>query len=56
MWMDLPVRLRLCIALGMFALGALVIFYVPGGRFRLRFGYVLIGLGFAALIFSTKTD
>jgi hypothetical protein len=57
MWMDLPVWLRLCIALGLFALGgALIYFGAASGRYRLRFAFAIIGLGFAALIFSTKTD
>jgi len=55
MWMDLPVWVRLLIALGLFAAGGAVIYY---GRFygRARIGFGLIGLGFAALIFSTKNE
>ena len=57
MWMDLPLWLRLCIALGLFALGGLIIYAgVSAGRVRLRLGFAVIGLGFVALIFSTKTD
>jgi len=47
----------LCIALGLFALGGLIIYAgVSAGRVRLRLGFAVIGLGFVALIFSTKTD
>jgi hypothetical protein len=51
MWMDLPVWVRLLIALGLFAGGAAILYYVS---FRLGFG--VIGLGFVALIFSTKNE
>jgi len=51
MWMDLPVWLRLLFAFGLFAIGALIIYYVSA-----RFGFAVVGLGFVALIFSTKTD
>ena len=51
MWMDLPVWVRLLIALGLFGAGGLILYYVS---FRLGFG--VIGLGLAALIFSTKNE
>jgi hypothetical protein len=51
MWMDLPVWPRLCCALGLFALGGVVAWYVSA-----RWGFALFGLGFVALIFATKTD
>jgi hypothetical protein len=51
MWMDLPVWMRLLVALGLFAGGALLAYYVSA-----RWGFALFGLGFVALIFSTKTQ
>ncbi len=51
MWMDLPVWVRLLIALGLFALGGVLILYVS-----FRLGFAAIGLGFVALIFSTKNE
>ena len=57
MWTALPVGVRLLIALGLFAAGGFLIYAaVQSGRTRSRLGFGLIGLGFAALIFSTKTD
>ena len=51
MWMDLPVWLRLLIALGLFAGGGLILYYVS-----FRLGFALIGMGFIALIFSSKNE
>ena len=51
MWMDLPVWLRLLIALGLFACGGLILYYVS-----FRLGFALIGMGFIALIFSSKNE
>jgi len=51
MWMDLPVWLRLLIALGLFAGGGLIVYYV-----NFRLGFALIGVGFIALIFSSKNE
>ena len=51
MWMDLPVWLRLLIALGLFAGGGLILYYVS-----FRLGFALIGVGFIALIFSSKNE
>ena len=51
MWMDLPVWLRLLIAFGLFGAGALVAYYASA-----RAGFAIIGLGFVALVFSTKNE
>jgi hypothetical protein len=51
MWMDLPVWVRLLIALGLFAGGGLIAYYV-----NFRLGFALIGVAFVALIFSSKNE
>jgi len=51
MWMDLPVWVRLLIALGLFVGGGLIVYYVS-----FRFGFAVVGLGFVGLIFSTKNE
>jgi len=62
MWTNLPVWLRLCIAFVLFGIGGLILwstmsphYYGSHRRAGWRFGFTIIGLGFVALIFSTKT-
>ena len=58
MWMSLPVWLRLCIAFVLFGIGGLFVYSAgPFSRWvGWKVGFAVIGLGFAALIFSTKTN
>jgi hypothetical protein len=51
MWMDLPVWLRLLCAFGLFGTGAFVAYFISA-----RLGFALIGLGFVALIFSSRNE
>jgi len=58
MWMDLPVWVRLLIAFALFGIGGFIIWSTvsSGRRFGFRLGFAIIGLGFVALIFSTKNE
>ena len=58
MWTSLPVWMRLCVALLLFGVGGLFCWSAvhSGRRFGFRVGFAFIGLGLAALIFSTKAE
>jgi len=58
MWTSLPVWLRLCIAFALFGIGGLILWSCvhSGRRAGFRLGFLIIGVGFVALIFSTKDE
>ena len=63
MWTSFPAWLRLCIAFALFGIGGFMLWFTMSphyhGSYRRtgwRFGFMIIGLGFIALIFSSKTN
>ena len=62
MWSSLPSWTRLCIAFVLFGAGGLILwssmsqhYYGSHRRSAWRLGFIIIGLGFVALIFSNRT-